>query len=92
MLQMGEQHRAERLGFEDMAVHAFGGMEQVADERALVARARVEEVNELLSHFQDVTMSDVEVNEEAGHLRYQVIGFQAVLRESGVRDHANLMA
>eukprot|EP00974_Lingulodinium_polyedra_P052113 5014121-Lingulodinium_polyedra.AAC.1 len=64
MTHMEEQHRAGRLGFEERAVQASGGMEQMAEERDLVARARVEEVNELLSRFQDAVMSDREANED----------------------------
>eukprot|EP00974_Lingulodinium_polyedra_P090238 8751742-Lingulodinium_polyedra.AAC.1 len=60
MPQMEEQRRAGRLGFEERAVHVFGGMEPLAETHVLVARARVEEVNELLIHLRDVAMSDVE--------------------------------
>eukprot|EP00974_Lingulodinium_polyedra_P093398 9047722-Lingulodinium_polyedra.AAC.1 len=69
---MEEQHRAERLGLEERADHAFGGVEQMAEEHALVARICVEEVNQLLDDLQGVAINGVEVNEEAGQARRQV--------------------
>eukprot|EP00974_Lingulodinium_polyedra_P098260 9524353-Lingulodinium_polyedra.AAC.1 len=71
MSQLEEQCRAERFGFEERAVHAYGGMEQTAEGHGLVARARVEEVNELSCHLQDATMNVMRVIEEAGQLRHQ---------------------
>eukprot|EP00974_Lingulodinium_polyedra_P104149 10079931-Lingulodinium_polyedra.AAC.1 len=67
-------------------------MEQTAEEHALVARARAGKVNDLLCHLQDATMNGMRVVEEASQLRHQVTDLQAALRETGAREHANVMA